>query len=161
MSLKICKENKMLKDSCVTPLFPSLSSLMFFLFNISFPYWVITHTAGCVAASATWHADRCPGISRQTTPRALFIVTLPAFCPNPLSDPYVTFATPKSGLQMTWLDCGEVAHMPRQLERVLVRTSKEMGCLIWLPCVCRQLVWTTGALCAVMWLWRTVNCGNI
>ena len=52
------KEHWILENSCVTPSFPSLSSLLFFLFNIFFPCWAITHSAGCVAASVTWHTDR-------------------------------------------------------------------------------------------------------
>ena len=47
----------MLENSCVTASFPCLSSLLFFLSSISPPHWPITHTAGCVAASATPHAD--------------------------------------------------------------------------------------------------------
>lgn len=35
--------------------------------------------------------------------------------------------------------------MPRQLEHVLGWTSEGTGRLIWPPCVCRQLGWTTGA----------------
>lgn len=45
--------------------------------------------------------------------------------------PLVTLAQHKSGLQMTRLDRGEMANRPRQLERVMVRTSKEMCRLIW------------------------------
>lgn len=47
----------MLENPCVTASFPFLSSLLFFLLSISFPHWAISHTAGCVAASATPHAD--------------------------------------------------------------------------------------------------------
>lgn len=43
----------------------------------------------------------------------------------------MTLADCKSGLQMTRLDRGKMANTPRQLERVMVRTSKEMCRLIW------------------------------
>lgn len=56
----------MLEESCVTPSFPSLSSLLFFLFNMSFPYWVITHAAGCAAGTAAGHTDRQMSRDRQT-----------------------------------------------------------------------------------------------
>lgn len=76
-----------------------------------------------------------------------------------LSDPPLTFATPKSGLHMTRLDRSEMANMPRQTECALVRTSEEAGRLIWPLCVCRQLGWTTGVHSAVMWLLRAAGCG--
>lgn len=41
-----------------------------------------------------------------------------------------------------------MANMPRQLEHVLGWTSKGTDRLIWPPCVCRQLGWTTGAYTA-------------
>lgn len=130
----LCKEHRALESSCVTASFPFLSSLLLFLFSIPFPYWAITHTAGCAAASATPATNRCTGISRRTTPRAVFTVPPPAFCSSPtFSPPFVTLAHQKSGLRMTRLDCGEMANTPRQLEGVMVRTSKEMCRLIWRP----------------------------
>lgn len=151
------KEHWILENSCVTPSFPSLSSLLFFLFLFFlflFPLlgdYSLCRVCGCLSDLTYRQAD-VPR-STQTTPRAVFIVTLPAFYPTPLFDPFVTFASPKSGLQMTWLDCGELANMLRQLEHVTAWTSKEMCQLFWLPCVCRQLGWTTG-------VHRVANCGN-
>lgn len=51
--------------------------------------WVITHTAGCAAGTATFdmQTGRYPGIGRWIAATAVFIVMLPAFCPTPPSDP--------------------------------------------------------------------------
>lgn len=128
----LCKEHCALERPCVTASFPFLSSLLFFLLSIPFPYWAITHTAGCAAASATPATNRCTGISRRTTPRAVFTVPPPAFCWSPhVLTPFTTLAHQKSGLQMTRLDRGAMANTPRQPEGVMVRTSKEMCRLIW------------------------------
>jgi len=120
--------------------------------------WLLTLLGVQLAQQLDIQRGRCPGIVWQTTPRAVFIVTPPAFCSNPLSDPSVTLATPKSGLQMTWLDRSGLANMPRQVEHALVGTSEEVGWLIWQLCVCRQLGWTTGVHSAVMWLLWAADC---
>lgn len=119
--------------------------------------WLFTLLGVRLARQLDIQTGRCPGIGIQTTPRAVFIVALPAFCLNPLFDPSLTFATPKSGLQMTRRDHSKMANIPRQVEHALVRTSEEVGRLIWLRCMCRQLGWTTGVHSAVMWLLRTAD----
>ena len=160
MSLEICKQDWMLEEWGLTPSFPSLSSLPFFLFDVSFPHWVLTHTAACAAGTATLHTDRQMSKDRQTD-NTHSNVYRKATSPlsKPTFDALLTFATPKSGLQMTWLDSHKMANMPRQLEHVLIWTSKGNGLLIWLLCVCGQLGWTTGVHSAVMWLWSAVDCG--
>lgn len=98
----LCKEHWMLENSRVTASFPSLSSLLFFLLSISFRYWAITHTAGCVAASATWHTDVLESANRQHPERCL-LLRYQTSVQTPISDPFMTLTTLKSGLQMTSL----------------------------------------------------------
>lgn len=127
----LCKEHCMLENSCVTASFPFLSSLLFFLFSISIPHWAISHTAGCVAASATPHAD-VPGSADGQHPELCLLLRYQLFLFKPhFLSPFMTLVRHKSGLQMTRFDRGEMANTPRQLERVMVRTSKEMCRLVW------------------------------
>lgn len=90
----LCKEHYMLENSCVTASFPFLSSLLFFLFSISFPRWAITHTAGCVAASATPHAD-VPGSADRQHPELCLLLRYQLSIQAPLSEPVHDFSAPQ------------------------------------------------------------------
>lgn len=150
----LCTEHCMLENSCVTASFPFLSSLLFFLFSISFPHWAISHTAGCVAASAPPHAD-VPGSADGQHPGLCLLLRYQLFLfESHFLSPSTTLARRKSGLQMTRLDRGEMANTPRQLERVMVRTSKEMCRLIWRRVYVDSCAGATGVD-------RAANCGNI
>lgn len=99
----LCKEHRMLENSCVTASFPFLSSLLFFLFSISFPYWAISHTAGRVAASAPPRAD-VPGSADGQHPELCLLLRYQLFLVGShFQSPFMTLAHRKSGLQMTRL----------------------------------------------------------
>lgn len=127
----LCKEHYMLENSCVTASFPfpfllccSFCSASLFLFGR-----LLTRLGVWLPQQLRMQMYR----DQQTdnTQSCVYCyATSFLFKPHFLS-PFMTLAHHKSGLQMTRLDRGEMANTPRQLERVMVRTSKEMCRLIW------------------------------
>lgn len=120
----------MLENSCATASFPFLWSLLFFLLSISFPQWATAPTAG-VGLPQQLRMQMHRHQQTDNTQSCVYCHATSFLVKPHLRSPFMTLARRKSGLQMTRLDRGEMANTPRQLEGVMVRTSKEMCRLIW------------------------------